>query len=102
MSEYAHSEGICSNCKFSSECRSKKTYLGGVHSCEEYELAESTQKIDKTTFVAEAPKLNTLHANTVEKDPPRPIKGLCSNCAHRESCGLPRPESGVWYCEEYE
>jgi len=29
-------------------------------------------------------------------------KGLCMNCAHRDTCLLPRPESGVWHCEEYE
>ena len=102
MSENAHSEGICSNCKFLSECRSKKTYLGGVHFCEDYELAEGDQRIDRSKVVSEAPKLNTPHASTVEKDPPRSFKGLCSNCAHRESCCLPKPESGVWHCEEYE
>ena len=32
----------------------------------------------------------------------RPIKGLCMNCAHSAYCLLPRPESGVWHCEEYE
>lgn len=102
MSGYANREGICSNCKFSSECRSKKTHLGDVHFCEEYELADPSQKIDKTKFVSEEPKLNTLHANAVGNDPPQKIMGLCSNCAHRESCGLPRPESGVWHCEEYQ
>jgi len=30
------------------------------------------------------------------------FKGLCINCDHRFTCTLPRPESGVWYCEEYE
>jgi hypothetical protein len=30
------------------------------------------------------------------------LKGLCINCEHRFTCTLPRPETGVWYCEEYE
>ena len=30
------------------------------------------------------------------------FKGLCVNCAHRDDCKLPRPEGGVWHCEEYE
>jgi len=80
----------------------KKTYLGGVYFCEEHELPEPSQGIEKTRFVSEVPKLNTRNTKTVEKDPPRPVMGLCSNCTHRESCGLPRPESGVWHCEEYE
>lgn len=29
-------------------------------------------------------------------------KGLCLNCEHRDTCMLPKPESGVWHCEEYE
>ncbi len=27
--------------------------------------------------------------------------GLCMNCENAENCQLPRPEGGVWYCEEY-
>jgi hypothetical protein len=29
------------------------------------------------------------------------IKGLCMNCDNRFECLLPRPEGGVWHCEEY-
>jgi hypothetical protein len=31
-----------------------------------------------------------------------PLKGLCMNCAYRETCLYPKPEGGVWHCEEYE
>jgi hypothetical protein len=31
---------------------------------------------------------------------PRP-RGLCADCIHRDCCDFPRPESGVWRCEEY-
>ncbi|HQI02878.1 MAG TPA: hypothetical protein PLA18_16505 [Deltaproteobacteria bacterium] len=31
----------------------------------------------------------------------RKALGLCSNCVNREVCRFPRPESGVWHCEEY-
>ena len=27
--------------------------------------------------------------------------GLCMNCDHRGDCSLPRPEGGVWHCEQY-
>jgi len=30
-----------------------------------------------------------------------PSKGLCANCDLSGTCALPRPESGVWHCEEY-
>jgi hypothetical protein len=29
-------------------------------------------------------------------------KGLCINCAHADTCMLPKPAGGVWHCEEYE
>ncbi|MCF7919234.1 MAG: hypothetical protein K9N06_04920 [Candidatus Cloacimonetes bacterium] len=36
-------------------------------------------------------------------EPPQKVfKGLCTNCENRFICKLPRPETGVWYCEEYE
>jgi hypothetical protein len=49
-------------------------------------------------------------------DPPRPARprvaaagegrggapvGLCSTCDRRHDCTFPKPESGVWFCEEY-
>lgn len=37
---------------------------------------------------------------TVEQ--PHIYRGLCVNCDVRETCTLPRPEGGVWYCEEYQ
>jgi len=27
--------------------------------------------------------------------------GLCMNCERRDDCTLPRPEGGVWHCEQY-
>jgi hypothetical protein len=27
--------------------------------------------------------------------------GLCTNCAARASCTLPRPDGGVWRCDAY-
>ena len=29
-------------------------------------------------------------------------KGLCRNCKKEKTCKLPRPEGGVWRCEDYE
>ena len=30
------------------------------------------------------------------------VKGLCKNCKKRRTCELPKPEGGVWRCEDYE
>ena len=29
------------------------------------------------------------------------VRGLCATCARRSRCEFPRPEGGVWHCEEY-
>jgi len=31
-----------------------------------------------------------------------PLKGLCLTCARKKTCLHPKPEGGVWHCEEYE
>ena len=28
-------------------------------------------------------------------------KGLCSTCENRDCCAFPRPEGGIWHCEEF-
>ena len=30
-----------------------------------------------------------------------PHLGLCPSCENRDRCIYPRPEGGVWRCEEY-
>ena len=32
----------------------------------------------------------------------REYTGLCSNCAHRETCTFPKAKGGVMFCDEYE
>jgi hypothetical protein len=27
--------------------------------------------------------------------------GLCVNCEHRTTCRYPKPEGGLWHCEDY-
>jgi len=45
---------------------------------------------------------NTRPRSHDKEEDNRLYKGLCMNCAHRHYCLLPRPESGVWHCEEYD
>lgn len=40
-------------------------------------------------------------SNSEEKDPEN-FKGLCRNCRKLKTCKLPKPEGGVWRCEEYQ
>jgi len=57
-------------------------------------MKDSPPRIEKEKDKVEDKKKPTPNKKT--------FKGLCINCDHRFTCTLPRPESGVWYCEEYE
>jgi hypothetical protein len=34
--------------------------------------------------------------------PTSTLKGLCVSCAKRDTCTFPKPEGGVWHCDEFE
>jgi hypothetical protein len=98
MQEYILNDGLCSTCKFSSSCMFRKDYLESVHFCEEYEQAEASQQ---TTRARISPG-SFASAGINENKSLQPIMGLCSNCIHQKCCSFPKPESGVWHCEEYQ
>jgi hypothetical protein len=58
--------------------------------CEEFEIEK-------------APHSNSVvsHDEVEELPRARNLKGLCVNCANLGTCTFPKPESGVWHCEEY-
>jgi len=99
MTHHKKEEGICSNCKFFSECRHAAE---GIQFCEEYELAVPSQDSAEIKVV---PGGAVSMKPNPQNNPDRSSKkflGLCANCLHRDTCGFPKPESGVWHCEEYE
>jgi len=38
----------------------------------------------------------------VEEQDSSPYKGLCRNCKKNKTCVIPKPEGGIWRCEDYE
>jgi hypothetical protein len=42
--------------------------------------------------------------NAMQAHAPRTgeLPGLCRNCARLDDCTYPKPEGGVWHCNEYE
>lgn len=82
------------NCTKSSDCAlvSKKSALLGVRFCEEYEtlLLAADEPPGEQTSPSVAPR---THAGAL---------GLCSNCDHYPVCSYPKPEAGVWHCEDYQ
>jgi hypothetical protein len=82
--------GICVNCKQSRQCLFLKNTRQPIWFCEMFEK----------NFTGEPEKSKTELAVPELPETSRLI-GLCVTCEKRETCTLPKPESGVWHCEEY-
>ena len=81
--------GLCSTCNHGAGCHQGSTPAWPVFYCEEFDAHVTVQ----TSPVVERKPIPTP-ANA------RDI-GLCVNCENRSACTHPKPEGGVWHCEEY-
>jgi len=88
--------GLCSTCKNASFCTYPQDPDKPVFYCEEFEI-EKPAPI--RTARKEMPQATKSYV-TKDKDSTEFI-GLCSNCDNRRTCSFPKPEGGVWHCEEY-
>ena len=88
---------LCTNCKNYPDCTFKKNRQTPSIYCEEFEVA--TCPSVKTIRKGESPE--TTLVNVEDEDSGKFI-GLCSNCDIRRTCAFPKPEGGVWHCEEYQ
>ncbi len=97
MPDYNQYDGLCSTCKFSLNCMFRKNPLTSVHFCEEYQQADPSQICE----VKRSAPVNNMAGSLINHSSNK-IMGLCSNCRNRSNCSFPKPESGVWHCEEYQ
>ena len=93
----AQALGLCSTCNFMDTCTGRETWVGPVLHCEEFDdhVEEPQQSQLRAVAAAPAEVEQSTRGATVRQ-------GLCVNCEHRDDCGFPMPEGGVWHCEEYE
>ena len=83
--------GVCAACKYDPDCIYEAISAGTILQCEQFEMGflerpAPTAQVRTWTETAR-------HTNG--------YAGLCWNCEHRETCIYPKPEGGVWRCEEY-
>jgi len=88
---------LCSNCRNAADCTFPKDRQSPSLYCEEFEL-------DSTPLAKMAAKERPLPAAPVEAEDEDSGKfiGLCINCDNRKTCVYPKPEGGIWHCEEYQ
>jgi hypothetical protein len=87
---------LCSNCRNAADCTFQKDSQKPALYCEEFEI-----DISPSPKIAGKEKpLPAAQVDAEDKDSGKFI-GLCSNCDNRRTCAFPKPEGGVWHCEEY-
>ena len=96
MSDNIKCRGLCFTCKNALGCTFPKDTQRSVLNCEEFEA--DARPLAKTT--GEVKSSATALVDCEDEDSGKFI-GLCSNCDNRRSCVFPKPEGGVWHCEEY-
>jgi hypothetical protein len=97
MSDNIKYRGLCSTCKNAQGCTFPRDIQRPVLNCEEFEV--DALPLAKTT--GEKKSSATAPVDYKDEDSGKFI-GLCSNCDNRRTCVFPKPEGGVWRCEEYQ
>ena len=87
--------GLCMNCRNASSCTFPRDPARPAFYCEEFEA--------DTTISTMAPGKDQALAtgSDASNEDTEKFIGLCSDCEGRKNCTFPKPEGGVWCCEEY-
>lgn len=91
--------GLCMTCVHSSTCSFQRSEDHPVMSCEEFDDGGG-----RPTGIARAddhPVPNAQSRVTDATHEPPVYTGLCATCDNRETCTFPKPEGGIWHCEEF-
>ena len=83
---------LCSTCNHAEACAGRSTPERPIFFCEEFDVFVSVPAPQPGQA---APTQPTKRQSTNEHT------GLCMNCDNVGTCTLPKPEGGVWHCEEY-
>jgi len=79
-------------------CTSKKTWVGPVFYCEEFDssgIASTDSELETSTLAMDE------SADVAVREEAEFSKGICINCDARDHCGYRTSKGVVWYCEEY-
>jgi hypothetical protein len=91
--------GLCSYCKSAPNCTFVRDPNRPVYECEEFEgITYVSIRVPNQKNISPA---NSSKNPLTREDSLHSYKGLCSNCEERATCVYPKPEGGVWHCDEY-
>lgn len=88
---------LCSSCRHNTACTFQEDRQTPAFFCEEFEIdPRPLTKKAGIEIVESGPSA------AAGKDDSSEFIGLCSNCDNRKTCEYPKPEGGIWHCEEYQ
>lgn len=93
---------LCATCRHLAYCKYPKEKGHPIHYCSEHEAWEDYNvHVSLALLKTKDADPNPNPETPVEEIEDNRPKGLCVNCENRETCNFPKPEGGVWHCEEY-
>ena len=95
MSEPERYRGLCLTCRNAASCTFPRDPDTPVLRCEEF------VSIEPPAAARPGHGAPTSPSDGGDAGDAR-ILGLCRTCTGRHTCTLPKPEGGVWDCEEYQ
>jgi len=91
--------GLCSTCNNAPTCF-HRARRGPALFCELFD--GSAPAVERTSPERVVPSAEPSMARRAADEEVYKYSGLCVNCEHRQTCTHPKPEGGVWHCEDYE
>lgn len=83
---------LCSNCNHAEACGGRSRPRRPIFFCEEFDVFVPVPASQPAQAVPTRPP---------ERQNTSGRTGLCMNCDNAGTCTSPKPEGGVWHCEEY-
>ena len=85
--------GLCVTCNNGSFCVFRKKRGFDAIYCDTFDISSLNGK-GRVAVIFDEIKSSVKKTNGE-------VLGLCSNCENYDNCTLPKPDGGVWHCEEY-
>ena len=96
MSDEKKYYGICTTCNHAHLCMHSQNSKRPVWFCEMFDDYVPPRELSSNSNKSQKKYNSKLESHYAQ------YKGLCMNCAKRDSCTFPKPEGGVWHCAEYQ
>jgi hypothetical protein len=97
--DHKENRGLCSCCRSTLICTYNRNPDHTVLQCEEFEgiVSSAGQRNNPKNTLS----LNAEGNPLPSRIPSQYYMGLCTTCEERATCTYPKPEGGVWHCEEF-